>query len=209
MLAKSIAAAHNKPKVFLSASGMGYYGHRKEEVLTEQSSGGQGFLADLARQWEAATKPAAEAGVRTVLLRTSVVMSGHGGALLQMLPSFKMGLGGKIGNGKQYWAWIALPDVVEAIKFAIANARLSGPLNLCAPQHTTNRDFTKALGRALKKPTIFPLPSVVVTLLLGEMGQEALLTSIRGEPAKLKEAGFQFKYPDIDSALQAAIAKPR
>lgn len=209
MIASSIAAAPRKPKVFLSASGIGFYGHRKDEVLTEESTCGQGFLAELARVWEAATKPAAQAGVRVVLLRTSVVLSMHGGALLQMLPSFKIGMGGKIGNGKQYWPWITLEDEVGAIRFLLENDSISGPVNLCAPQQTTNKEFTKALGRALKKPTFFPLPSVVVTLILGEMGQEALLFSTRGEPTKLLKAGFKFKHPEIEPALREVLAEKR
>src|SRR3954447_20203768 len=151
-IAKAIAQADRKPKVFVSASGTGYYGHRKDEVVTEASSAGIGFLADLARQWEATTKPAAEAGVRVVLLRISVVLSMRGGALPQMLAPFKIGLGGKIGNGKQYWPWITLDDVIGAILFAMNNEALSGPVNVCSPQHTTNKEFTKALGRVLGKP---------------------------------------------------------
>lgn len=207
MLAESIAMAEHKPRVFVSASGMGYYGHRKDEILTEESSSGRGFLAELARDWEAATKPASQAGVRVILLRTSVVLSMKGGALLQLLPSFKIGMGGKIGNGKQYWPWITLADVVSAIRFAIDHDTLSGPINLAAPQQTTNREFSKALGRVLKKPAVFPLPSVVVTLILGEMGQEALLTSTRGVPAKLLAAGYEFKYPEVEPALRAVIAE--
>lgn len=207
MIAKSIAQAVNKPKVFISASGAGYYGHRKDEVLTEESSGGNTFLAGLARQWEAATKPAAAAGVRVVLLRISVVLSMKGGALPQMLPPFKIGLGGKIGNGKQYWPWITLPDIVRVIRFAIKTEALSGPVNVCSPQHTTNKEFTKALGRVLGKPTFFPLPSVAVTLMLGEMGQEALLISERVEPTKLKRLGFEFRHPEIEEALRDVMTK--
>jgi uncharacterized protein (TIGR01777 family) len=205
-IAKAIAKAEHKPKVFLSASGTGYYGHRKDEVVTEASSAGLGFLAELARQWEATTKPARDAGVRVVLLRISVVLSMKGGALPQMLPPFKMGLGGKVGNGKQFWPWITLDDVVGVIRFAIGNDSLSGPLNVCAPQETTNRQFTKALGRVLRKPSFFPLPSVVVTLTLGEMGQEALLTSTRAHPVKLQQAGYPFKHPEIEEALRAVLS---
>ncbi len=206
-IAKAIAGASHKPKVFLSASGAGYYGHRKDQVLTEASSNGTGFLAELARQWEATTKYASDAGVRTVLLRISVVLSMRGGALPQMLPPFKMGLGGKVGNGKQYWPWVTLEDVVGVIRFAMQNDSLSGPINVCAPQETTNKDFTKALGRVLKKPTFFPLPSVVVTLTLGEMGQEALLTSTRAHPAKLQQAGYVFKHPEIEEALRSVLSE--
>jgi uncharacterized protein len=205
MIAESVAAATQKPRVFLSASGTGFYGTRKDEVLTEESSQGAGFLASLARQWEKATRPAEQAGVRTVLLRISLVLSQRGGALQAMLPSFRMGMGGKVANGTQFWPWITLEDTVSAILFAIKNDSLSGPVNICAPQHTTNREFTRALGKVLHRPTFFPLPSVAVTLILGEMGQEALLTSTRAEPAKLKAAGFQYKHPEIDGALAAVL----
>jgi hypothetical protein len=207
MIAKSIAAAERKPRVFVSMSGAGYYGHRKDEVLTEESSGGIGFLAELARDWERAARPAEKAGMRTVLLRAGVVLSGHGGALQAMLPSFRMGMGGKVANGKQYWPWITLEDMVRVIVFAIENEGLSGPVNVCAPQHTTNREFTRALGKGLHRPAIFPLPSVVVTLVLGEMGQEALLTSTRAEPQKLKAAGFEFRHPEIEEALASVLRK--
>jgi len=206
-IAQAIAGAAHKPKVFLSASGTGYYGHRKDEVLNEQSAPGQGFLADLAKEWEAATRPAAQAGVRVVILRISVVLSNRGGALMQLLPPFKMGLGGKVGNGKQYWPWIVLDDVIGVIRFAIENDSMEGPINVCAPQETTNKQFTKALGRVLRKPTFFPLPSVVVTLTLGEMGQEALLTSTRAHPDKLQQAGYPFQHAEIEEALRSVLTR--
>ena len=205
MIAKSIAAAGHKPSVFVSASGLGYYGHRKDEVLTEASSSGLGFLAELAKEWERATRPAEQAGVRTVLLRLGMVLSGRGGALQAMLPSFKMGMGGKVANGKQYWPWITIHDVVRVILLAIETDSLRGPVNVCAPQQTTNRQFTRALGKVMRRPTFFPLPSVVVTLVLGEMGQEALLTSTRAEPAKLKEVGFTYQHSEIEGALAAVL----
>ncbi|HVZ17771.1 MAG TPA: TIGR01777 family oxidoreductase [Terriglobales bacterium] len=207
MIAKSIAMAEHKPKVFVSASGTGYYGHRKDEVLTEESGSGRGFLAELARDWERAARPAEQAGVRTVLLRISLVLSGRGGALQALLPSFRMGMGGPVSNGKQYWPWITLDDIVRVILFAIENDSLRGPVNVCAPQHTTNREFTRALGKVLRRPAIFPLPGVVITLVLGEMGQEALLTSTRAEPQKLKAAGFPFKHTEIQEAL-ASVLQP-
>src|SRR6185369_2256940 len=154
-----------------------------------------------------ATKAASTAGVRVVLLRIGVVLSMDGGALPQMLPPFRIGLGGKVGSGKQYWPWITLEDIVRVIRFAIVNDELSGPVNVVAPQQTTNKEFTQALGRALRKPTIFPLPSVAVTLMLGEMGQEALLVSERVEPAKLKGLGFVYRHPEIEGALRDVIAK--
>ena len=205
MIAKSIAAAERKPRVFVSASGTGYYGHRKDEVLTEESGAGRGFLAELARDWERATRPAEQAGVRTVLLRISLVLSGRGGALQAMIPSFRIGMGGPVSNGKQYWPWITIDDMVRVILFAIENDSLRGPVNVCAPQHTTNREFTRALGRVMRRPSFFPLPGVVVTLVLGEMGQEALLTSTRAEPQKLKAAGFSFRHSEIQEALASVL----
>ena len=205
MIAKSIAAAKHKPHVLVSASGAGYYGHRKDEVMTEESTSGRGFLAELAVAWEKANRPAQQAGVRTVILRAGVVLSGRGGALGSMLPSFRMGMGGKVGNGKQYWPWITLDDMVGVISFAIDNDALSGPVIACSPQQTTNREFTAALGKVLKRPTFFPLPSVAVTLLLGEMGQEALLTSTRVDPVKLRRAGYQFRHPEIEEALASVL----
>jgi uncharacterized protein len=205
MIAKSIAAARVKPKVLVSASGAGYYGHRKDEVMTEDSPSGRGFLAELAIEWERANRPAQAAGVRTVILRIGVVLSKRGGALPAMLPSFRMGLGGKIGNGKQYWPWITLDDMVRIILFAIDTETLDGPVLACAPQQTTNKEFTKAVGQVLKRPAFFPLPSVAVTLLLGEMGQEALLTSTRVDPMKLRAAGFTFEHPEINEALASVL----
>lgn len=205
MIAKSIAAAERKPRVFISASATGYYGNRKDEVLTEESDSGRGFLAELAREWERATRPAQQAGVRTVQLRIGIVLSEHGGALQAMIPSFRMFMGGPVSNGKQFWPWITLGDVVRVILFALENDSLSGPVNACSPQHTTNREFTLALGRVMHRPAIFPLPSVVVTLVLGEMGQEALLFSARAEPAKLKAAGFTFQHPEIQQALASVL----
>jgi hypothetical protein len=173
--------------------------------MTEDSPSGRGFLAELAIEWERANRAAQAAGVRTVILRIGVVLSANGGALQAMLPSFRMGMGGKVGNGKQYWPWITLDDMVGVILFAIDSDRLSGPVIACAPQQTTNKEFTKALGAALHRPTYFPLPSVAVTLLLGEMGQEALLTSTRVDPVKLRAAGFQFKHPEIGEALASVL----
>jgi hypothetical protein len=205
MIAKSIATAASRPRVFVSMSGAGYYGSRKDEVLTEESEGGRGFLAEMARDWERAARPAEKAGVRTVLLRAGMVLSERGGALQSMLPSFRMGMGGQVANGKQYWPWITLEDMARTILFALENDSLSGPVNVCAPQHTTNREFTRALGKVLHRPTFFPLPSVAVTLVLGEMGQEALLTSTRAEPHKLKAAGFAFHHPEIEEALASVL----
>ena len=195
-----------QPRVFVSASGVGYYGDRGDELLTEQSSAGSGFLADVSKQWENATAPASEAGVRVVCLRIGVVLARDGGALKPMLLPFKLGAGGRIGNGQQYWSWIALDDVIGAMLLALENASLSGPVNIVAPSAVRNEEFVRALGRALHRPTIFPLPELVVRTLLGEMGQELLLTSARAVPQKLQQAGYRFRYDQLDAALRAILS---
>lgn len=206
----AIAAAESfrrngRPRVFLSASGDRFYGDRGDEVLTEESSAGSGFLAEVARQWEAATAPASDAGVRVVCLRIGVVLGRDGGALKPMLLPFRLGLGGRIGSGQQYMSWIALEDVIGAMSFALENEGLRGPMNLVGPSPVRNEQFVRALGRVLHRPTIFPLPEFVVKNLFGEMGQELLLTSVRAVPAKLQVAGYRFRYENLEDALCAAV----
>jgi len=196
---------NGQPRVFLSASGDRYYGDRGDELLTEESSAGVGFLAEVARQWEAATSPASEAGVRVVCLRIGVVLGRDGGALKPMLLPFRMGVGGRIGSGRQYMSWIALDDVTSAILFALENDGLRGPVNLVGPSPVRNDEFVRALGRQLHRPTIFPLPEFVVRNLFGEMGQELLLTSVRALPAKLQASGYRFRYHRLEDALRAAL----
>jgi uncharacterized protein (TIGR01777 family) len=193
--------ACGRPSVLVSASAIGYYGSRGSELLNESSASGTGFLAKLCRDWEAAASPAAEAGVRLVLPRLGVVLSGEGGAMSRLLPIFRLGLGGRVGNGRQYWSWITLEDVVAAIEFAIANPALSGPVNLTAPNPSTNAEFTAALARALRRPAVFPVPAFALRLALGEMADEALLASQRVQPEKLLNAGFRFTHPQLDEAL--------
>src|SRR5271166_5687841 len=194
-----------QPRVFISASAIGYYGDRGDELLNEESSPGQGFLADLAQQWEAATSPARDAGVRVLNLRIGVVLARGGGALQPMLLPFRLGLGGRIGSGRQYWSWVSLDDVVGAVLFALQNDSLRGPVNVVSPEPARNEEFVRALGEQLHRPTIFPLPAFVVRTLLGEMGDAALLGSARVEPAKLKVAEYQFAHPDLKGAIQAAV----
>jgi uncharacterized protein len=194
-----------RPRVFLSASGVGYYGNRGDELLTEESSAGTGFLAEVSKQWEAATCAASDAGVRVVCLRIGVVLARHGGALKPLLLPFRLGLGGRIGSGKQYWSWVALDDVVGITIFAIENEGLCGPMNVVAPAPVRNEEFVHALGKALHRPTIFPFPEFAVRTLLGEMGQELLLTSARALPQKLTASGYAFQYPDLANALRAAL----
>jgi len=194
-----------QPHVFLSASAIGYYGNRGDEVLTEESAAGTGYLADVSQEWEAATTPAREAGLRVVNLRIGVVLAGNGGALQPMLLPFKLGLGGRIGSGRQYWSWVSIDDVVGAILFALQNDRVKGPVNLTAPEPSSNEQFVRTLGRQLHRPTIFPLPAWVVRTLMGEMGDAALLGSARVLPAKLQAAGYSFRYPTLEGALRAAL----
>jgi uncharacterized protein (TIGR01777 family) len=195
-----------QPRAFVSASGAGYYGNRGDELLTEQSSVGTGFLAEVSRQWEAATGPASDAGVRVVCLRIGVVLARNGGALKPLLLPFKLGLGGRIGSGKQYWSWVALDDVIGAMMFALENESLRGPVNAVAPAPVRNEEFVRALGQVLHRPTIFPLPDFAVRGLLGEMGQELLLTSARVSPQKLQQAGYRFRYDELGAALRAILA---
>ncbi len=193
------------PRVFISASAIGYYGDRGDELLTEDSAPGQGFLPDVSQQWEAATNTACVAGVRVVNLRVGVVLARDGGALPSMLLPFRLGLGGRIGSGQQYWSWVSLDDVVGIILFALQNDSLRGAVNVVSPEPARNKDFVHALGEQLHRPTVFPLPAFVVHTLFGEMGDTALLGSARVEPAKLKAAGYQFRHPHLKDALQAAL----
>ena len=211
-LAIAVADAYGRsgrPGVLISASAIGYYGNRGDELLTEESSPGQGFLADICQPWEAATNPAREAGVRVVNLRIGVVLAREGGALPAMLLPFRLGLGGRVGSGQQYWSWVSLEDVVGVILFALQKDGLRGPVNVVSPEPERNTDFVRALGEELHRPTILPLPAVVVQTLFGEMGNAALLGSARVEPAKLKAAGYQFRYPHLKDALRAALCQTK
>ena len=204
-VAESIAAAGRKPAVLVSAAAIGIYGDRGDEVLTESSAPGSGFLSQVGRQWEAATQPASAAGVRTVLLRFGIVLSAAGGALPRMLPPFRSGLGGRIGSGKQWMSWIDLEDVCGLVAFALANSNLHGPVNAVAPNPARNGEFTRVLGEVLHRPTLFPLPAVIVKLLLGEMGRELLLGSQRVQPMVALAAGYRFRYPELRGGLQHVL----
>lgn len=205
-LAKAICEMYVKPKVFISASAIGYYGDTGTEILNECAPAGENYLADIAKTWEAETQAVKEAGVRTVNIRTSMVLSKDGGALQAMLLPFKMGLGGVIGNGEQLTSWISIEDECRAIEFAMNHETIEGPVNLCAPNVISNREFTLALGQALHRPTLFPMPAFVVKLLFGEMGELLLLGSVGVHPQKLLEAGFEFSHPTIESALESVLA---
>jgi len=205
LIADGLARMQKPPEVMISASAIGYYGERGNEVLQENSGPGSGFLPDVCRQWEAATDPATRKGIRVVHLRIGVVLSQKGGALEKMLLPFKIGIGGKIGSGAQYWSWIAVDDLCSAIVHCIQAAGLHGPVNAVSPSPATNLEFTKALGHVLHRPTIFPLPAFAARIMLGEMADALLLASARVEPAKLLGSRFVFRHKDLETTLAALL----
>ncbi|MCS6817036.1 MAG: TIGR01777 family oxidoreductase [Blastocatellia bacterium] len=206
-LCETLARLERPPATLVSASAIGYYGNRGDELLREESSPGQGFLAEVAVQWEAATEPAAQRGIRVVCLRFGIVLSPRGGALAQMLPPFRLGLGGPIGSGQQYWSWIAIDDVLRAIQHALLTEGLRGPVNVVSPDPVRNREFVRTLGRVLGRPALLPIPVAAVRLLFGQMGEELLLASQRVEPIRLLASGFVFQYPDLEGALRHLLRK--
>jgi uncharacterized protein len=207
LLARALAATPQGPRVLVSASAVGYYGDRGDEVLDERSGPGAGFLADVCRAWESANDPASQAGIRVVTTRFGIVLSGAGGALSAMRRPFQLGLGGKVGSGEQYVSWIGIEDVVRAIQLLIEREDLSGPVNVTSPDPVTNEEFTRALGRVLRRPTWFPLPAPVAKLLLGGLAEEVLLTGQRVLPGRLTGAGFVFRHPRLEPALRAALSR--
>jgi hypothetical protein len=206
LLAEALSKLYRPPQVLISASAIGYYGDRGDEILREESPPGHGFLADVCRQWEAATDPATKKGIRVVHLRTGIVLSRNGGALPKMLLPFKMGLGGKIGSGNQYWSWISVDDLCAAILHCIQANTLHGPVNAVSSSPVTNLQFTKALGRVLSRPTMFPLPAFAARLVLGEMAGALLLASARVEPAKLAASRFVFRHKKLEETLRAVLS---
>ena len=208
LLCESLANLTHPPRVLVSASAIGYYGDRDEEILNEESISGFGFLAEVCVEWEIATEPLAETEIRVVNLRTGIVLSLAGGPLEKMLPPFKMGVGGVLGNGRQYMSWTTLDDAVGAIHHALTTDSLHGPVNNVAPHPVTNREFTKILGRVLGRPTLFPIPSFGLRLMFGEeMANELFLASTRVEPSRLLETGYSFQYPDLESALRHILGR--
>jgi hypothetical protein len=205
LLARAMRERDTKPKVFLSGSAAGFYGDRGAELLDETSTRGRGFLADVCVEWEAAARPAADAGIRVVNLRTGIVLSREGGALRKMLPPFRVGLGGPVGPGTQYMSWIAIDDLVGVLLHLLVTDSVTGPVNLVAPNAATNREFTAALGRVLRRPTLFKVPAFALRLALGEMADEMLLASIRAQPARLSASGYRFRYPDLEAALRHVL----
>lgn len=205
-LSEAIAAAGaDAPRTFISGAAVGIYGHRADERLPESAEPGSGFLAQLCRQWEAAADPA-RGTARVVSIRTGVVLTRRGGLLPPLATLFRLGGGGRLGSGEQYFPWITLRDQVRAIRFALSEPQLSGPVNLVAPQDTTNREFTSALGRAVHRPTVFAVPSFALRLALGGFADEGALSSQRAEPEALLRAGFEFSDPQVDEALHWALA---
>jgi uncharacterized protein (TIGR01777 family) len=207
LLAGTLAGLDRPPSVLVSASAVGYYGDRGDEELTEDSTSGTGFLAEICRAWEGATAPAARAGLRVVLLRSGVVLSARGGALARQLPLFRFGVGGRLGSGRQWLSWIALSDEVGAILHALDQPALVGPVNATAPTPVTNRDFTRALGRALHRPAVLAVPGFALQVALGsDFATEMVLAGQRVLPAKLRDSGYAFDHATIDSALSAVLA---
>lgn len=202
----ALSKLKERPKVLVSASAIGFYGERGDEEMNESSAAGHGFLAEVAKEWEGEARRAEDAGIRTVLLRTGVVLSKDGGALGTMLTPFKMGVGGVVGSGKQWMSWISLDDHVAAINFVIENENIRGAVNAVSPEPVTNEEFTKTMGEALHRPTFIPLPEFAVSMLMGEMGDALLLTSTKVVPKRLEDAGFEFKYPDLKGALEHALS---
>lgn len=206
-LTEALSKLEKPPSVVLCASAAGFYGDRGEEILTEESPAGTGFLADLCREWEAAADPARKKGIRVIHLRLGIVLSQEGGALGKMLLPFKLGLGGVLGSGRQYISWIALEDVVQAIFHILYHENLKGPVNAVSPQPVTNREFTKTLGKVLGRPTFLSIPAFAAKLVFGEMAEEALLASERVNPKRLVDSGFEFKHPQLEGALRTLLEK--
>ena len=208
LLAETLAGLTDKPKVWASASAVGFYGLRGDEVLTEDAEPGRGFLTEVCEQWEAATAPAEDAGVRVVHFRTGIVLSPAGGALKQMLLPFKLGLGGRIGNGRQWWSWIAIEDEVAAIVHLIDGSKERGAFNLTAPNPVTNEEFTRTLNRVLRRPTLLPTPTFALRALFGgEAVDEMFLGGQRVVPARLQADGYVFRHPALEGALRQLLHK--
>jgi uncharacterized protein (TIGR01777 family) len=204
-LSSALAQAQDKPQVFVCGSAIGYYGNRGDEVLREESAPGAGFLAEVCQDWEEATTPAVQADIRTAHLRTGVVLSPKGGALGAMLPPFKMGLGGRTGNGQQWMSWIDVRDMVGAIHHILKNDLIQGPVNMVAPKPVRNEEFAKTLAGVLSRPAIFPLPAFAVKLVFGQMGEDLLLGSQKVEASKLISTGYPFRYRELKTSLESLL----
>ena len=194
-----------KPRVFVSASAIGFYGDRGDDEMTETSSAGDTFLSGVSKEWESESRRAEDMGIRTVLLRNGIVLSKDGGALATMMTPFKFGVGGVVGNGKQWMSWVSLDDVVGIVNYALENENLRGAVNVVSPNPVTNEEFTTTLGEVLYRPTFLPLPEFAVNLVFGEMGDALLIDSTKVVPKRLVDAGYEFKYPDLKSAIEHAV----
>lgn len=205
LIARAVAAMEVKPRVVLSGSAVGYYGDRGDELLDESSAPGNDFLGTLAREWEGAAAPIADAGVRLVLLRTGIVLAPNGGVLAKLLLPFKLGVGGPIGGGRQWMSWISLDDHLRAMEHALFTDTLAGPVNFVAPNPVTNATFATTLGRVLKRPALLPLPGFALELVYGEMAHAMLLTGQRAQPKALTASGFEFRQPTLEQALRTVL----
>ena len=206
LVARTLAGLAAPPRVFVSGSAVGYYGNRGDEVLTESSGAGTGFLADVCREWEAAADPARRAGIRVTHPRFGVVLGGGGGILAKIVPIFNLGAGGPLGHGRQYLPWVAIDDAVGAVLLALDRDGLEGPVNVVAPHAVTNREFTSALGHVIGRPAIIPVPAAALRAMFGEMADEALLASQRVEPARLAAAEYRFRFAELEPALRRVLA---
>jgi len=206
-LASALAQAEEKPNVFVCGSAIGYYGNRGDEGLSEESAPGTGFLAQVCQEWEEATMPAVQADIRTAHLRTGIVLSPRGGALGAMLLPFKLGLGGRTGNGRQWMSWIDVQDMVGAIHLILKNDLLQGPVNMVAPKPVRNAEFARTLASVLSRPAILPMPAFAAKLAFGEMGEELLLGSQKVEPGKLIASGYPFRYRELRASLEGFLGR--
>ena len=206
LLAQALAGLPSRPRVLVSASAVGYYGSRGDEVLTEASAPGTGFLAELCREWEAAAGAARSAGIRVVHPRFGIVLAEQGGILAKIAPIFRLGAGGPLASGRQYLPWVAIDDAVGAVLLALERGSIAGPVNVVAPQAVTNREFTAALGRAVGRPAVLPVPAAALRAMFGDMADEALLASQRVEPALLRAEGYDFRFGELERALRHVLA---
>ena len=208
LLAEALASLDDKPSVFVSGSAVGFYGDRGDDVVTEDSGPGPTFISRICVEWEAAAKPAVDAGIRTAFIRTGIVLAPEGGAFGKLVPLFKLGMGGRMGGGREWWSWISLDDEVRAIRFLLDND-VSGPVNLTAPNPARNVDITRTLGKVLKRPTVFTVPSFGPRLLLGrELADSLLFMSQRVSPTVLLDHGFEFRHPELEPALRETLGRP-
>lgn len=209
LLCEALADLARPPQTLICASAVGYYGSRGEEVVDETSSPGRGFLAEVCREWEAATEPAVQRGIRVINLRFGMVLSPAGGSLAVMLPAFQKGMGAVLGKGQQWMSWIALEDAVGVLHHSLLTASLRGPVNVVTPHPVTNREFTHTLGRVLGRPTLLTLPAFAARLIFGEMAEELLLASVRVQPVRLQETHYPFRFPHLEEALQHLLSSPQ